>query len=184
MVEFSSMMSRAMPWLTQKYDLQRREAGASETRAQAAQTAASAAMSSAAAEGARADSDALRAGAEVATSRAQLPYVGGLIKAQTQGLLGGAARDRAQAGMFTRGGFSPRIGSFDEDSYGTSYVGTLGLKAKGETKVPGKGSGKVDKVPRLLAPGEAVLNKAAAGMLGRKKIAELNKKGAKKMGLV
>lgn len=56
-------------------------------------------------------------------------------------------------------------------------------KAKGETKVPGKGSGKVDKVPRLLAPGEAILNKAAAEFLGRGMIRKLNSMGAKKMGM-
>jgi hypothetical protein len=59
----------------------------------------------------------------------------------------------------------------------------LGLK-KGITKVPGKGSGKVDKVKATLAPGEAVLNKAAAEHLGRGVITALNALGRQKMGMV
>lgn len=55
--------------------------------------------------------------------------------------------------------------------------------AKGTARVPGKGSGKVDTVPAKLAPGEAVLNKAAADMTGRGLIAALNKLGAQKMGM-
>jgi hypothetical protein len=58
----------------------------------------------------------------------------------------------------------------------------LGLK-RGTTRVPGKGSGKVDTVDAKLAPGEAVLNKAAAESMGRDKIAAANAAGAKKMGL-
>lgn len=54
---------------------------------------------------------------------------------------------------------------------------SLGFK-RGVTSVPGKGTG--DKVPAKLEPKEAVLNKHAADMLGRKKIAELNKKGNEK----
>lgn len=57
-----------------------------------------------------------------------------------------------------------------------------GLK-KGIARVPGKGSGKVDKVPAMLAPGEAVLNKAAAEKMGRGMIAKMNKAGARKMGM-
>jgi hypothetical protein len=56
--------------------------------------------------------------------------------------------------------------------------------AKGTARVPGKGSGKVDTVPAKLAPGEAVLNKAAADKMGRGAIARLNKAGARKMGMV
>lgn len=46
---------------------------------------------------------------------------------------------------------------------------------RGTARVPGKGEG--DKVPAMLEPGEAVLNKKAAGMIGRDKIAAANKKG-------
>jgi hypothetical protein len=53
----------------------------------------------------------------------------------------------------------------------------------GATAVPGQGSGTVDKVPAMLAPHEAVLNKAAADMMGRGKIAALNARGAQQMGL-
>lgn len=58
-----------------------------------------------------------------------------------------------------------------------------GLK-KGIARVPGKGDGTKDTVPAVLAPGEAVLNKAAADKMGRGLIAALNKMGAQKMGLV
>ena len=53
----------------------------------------------------------------------------------------------------------------------------------GATAVPGQGSGTVDKVPAMLAPHEAVLNRAAADMMGRGKIAALNAAGAQQMGL-
>lgn len=59
----------------------------------------------------------------------------------------------------------------------------LGLRA-GTARVPGKGDGTKDTVPAKLAPGEAVLNKAAADKMGRGLIAALNKMGAQKMGLV
>ena len=61
--------------------------------------------------------------------------------------------------------------------------GKLGF-AKGTAMVPGKGTGKVDTVPAKLAPGEAVLNKAAAEAMGRGLIAALNAAGARKMGMV
>lgn len=51
---------------------------------------------------------------------------------------------------------------------------TMGYQ-RGTAMVPGKGSG--DKVPAMLEPGEAVLNKKAAGMIGRGKIAAANKAG-------
>ena len=53
----------------------------------------------------------------------------------------------------------------------------------GKDKVPGKGSGKVDTQHAMLAPGEAVLNKAAAEYLGRATIDVLNHVGRIKMGL-
>jgi hypothetical protein len=53
----------------------------------------------------------------------------------------------------------------------------------GATAVPGQGSGTVDKVPAMLAPHEAVLNRAAADMMGRGRIAALNAQGAQQMGL-
>jgi hypothetical protein len=53
----------------------------------------------------------------------------------------------------------------------------------GANEVPGQGSGTVDKVPAMLAPHEAVLNKAAADMLGRGLIAALNSRGVKQMGM-
>jgi hypothetical protein len=53
----------------------------------------------------------------------------------------------------------------------------------GKDKVPGKGSGTVDTQHAMLAPGEAVLNKAAAEYLGRATIDVLNHVGRIKMGL-
>lgn len=55
--------------------------------------------------------------------------------------------------------------------------------AKGTARVPGKGDGTKDSVKAKLAPGEAVLNKAAADGMGRGLIAVMNKLGAKKMGM-
>ena len=52
---------------------------------------------------------------------------------------------------------------------------------RGTQRVPGKGSGMVDKVPAVLAPGEAVLNKGAAEHFGRDNIAALNAIGHAKM---
>lgn len=80
----------------------------------------------------------------------------------------------------------PRTGPIRIDDILGTGIGTSSSigRAKGETKVPGKGSGTVDSVPRMLAPGEAVINKAAAEHMGRGLIAALNHMGAKKMGLV
>ena len=53
----------------------------------------------------------------------------------------------------------------------------------GATAVPGQGSGAVDTVPAMLAPHEAVLNQAAADLMGRGRIAALNAQGVRQMGL-
>jgi hypothetical protein len=53
----------------------------------------------------------------------------------------------------------------------------------GANEVPGQGTGKTDTVPAMLAPHEAVLNKAAADILGRGLIAALNAQGVKQMGM-
>jgi hypothetical protein len=55
---------------------------------------------------------------------------------------------------------------------------------KGTSRVPGKGSGMVDSVKARLAPGEAVLNRAAADAVGRGVIAAQNAAGAARMGMV
>lgn len=66
----------------------------------------------------------------------------------------------------------------------TRSVGKKWINAKnGMRVVPGRGDGTKDTVHAMLAPHEAVLNKAAAEKLGRSKIAKLNVDGAKKMGL-
>lgn len=49
--------------------------------------------------------------------------------------------------------------------------------SKGATKVPGKGSSKVDTVPAMLAPKEAVLNEHAADLIGRDNITAANAAG-------
>jgi hypothetical protein len=80
----------------------------------------------------------------------------------------------ANSPAFAPGSFNRRLGP-DEPAGVSPY-------AKGTPKVPGKGSGKVDTVPAMLAPGEAVLNKAAAEHMGRGMIEQLNKFGLAKMG--
>lgn len=86
------------------------------------------------------------------------------------------------------GGMGPGIGIAPSRTgvsagYIQSYRKSDYLK-HGKTKIPGKGDGTKDTVPAMLAPGEAVLNKAAAETVGRKKITQLNKKGALKMGML
>lgn len=54
--------------------------------------------------------------------------------------------------------------------------------SKGTARVPGQGNGTVDTQHAMLAPGEAVLNKAAAEHLGRTTIELLNAIGEQKMG--
>lgn len=68
-------------------------------------------------------------------------------------------------GFRQQGGFAIPLGFLDERQ---GYM-------RGTARVPGTGTG--DKVPAMLEPGEAVLNKQAAGMIGRDKIAAANKKG-------
>lgn len=59
----------------------------------------------------------------------------------------------------------------------------MGAFKTGVSKVPGHGSGHVDTVPAMLAPGEAVLNKGAAEHMGRGAIETLNAIGLHKMGM-
>jgi len=72
------------------------------------------------------------------------------------------------------------------------YANSPYIPGQGETNllqrskggmVPGQGSGKVDTVPAMLAPGEAVLNKAAAEEVGRGNIKAANERGQMKMGM-
>lgn len=75
-------------------------------------------------------------------------------------------------------------GTTTQDVLNEDYTNSsrLGFK-KGIARVPGKGDGTKDTVKAKLAPGEAVLNKAAANHMGRGLIAMMNKMGAQKMGL-
>lgn len=76
---------------------------------------------------------------------------------------------------------------FGLDSIGASRPSFFSLTdfgfSQGTERVPGHGSGHVDTVPAMLAPGEAVLNRAAAENFGRGNIAQLNAAGARQMGL-
>lgn len=142
-------------------------------------------------------------GANAAAQRALQAAQGGLIGAQTQrtnidsafapadissqiGLRtaqGGEAG--ARAGLFSSQiplAGAQLLGATTDDATNQTNRSRYGFK-EGTTKVPGKGDGTVDKVEAKLAPGEAVLNKAAAEHLGRDTIALLNAIGSAKMGL-
>lgn len=101
---------------------------------------------------------------------------------------------RAQAGS------NNVIGGAQSPGYSTTTNGTSAIRSfdqpvpdqgqgtrfsfdTGTSQVPGDGSPKVDSVSAKLAPGEAVLNAAAAEHLGRSTIDFLNAIGAHKMGL-
>ncbi len=82
-----------------------------------------------------------------------------------------------------RAGGLPAIPDVDMRYMSNQQRMRLGF-AKGTARVPGKGDGTKDTVPAKLAPGEAVLNKAAADKMGRGLIAAMNAQGARKMGMV
>jgi hypothetical protein len=71
---------------------------------------------------------------------------------------------------------SPSVQQMPNYPFGAGYM-------FGANEVPGQGTGKTDTVPAMLAPHEAVLNKAAADILGRGLIAALNAQGVKQMGM-
>lgn len=101
----------------------------------------------------------------------------------TNAILAGTKPDAA-ATMF-------RLGPSPLPSRNPNNMRSLGLAgpeeeklyAQGTARVPGHGDGTVDTVDAKLAPGEAVLNKAAAEMLGRGLIDLLNKHGMLQMGM-
>lgn len=82
-------------------------------------------------------------------------------------------REVAPSFMDEQGG-SSFLRPFRIGSLSSPFSSSLFLK-RGTARVPGKGTG--DKVPAMLEPGEAVLNKKAAGLIGRDKIAKANAKG-------
>jgi hypothetical protein len=101
-----------------------------------------------------------------------------------------AGSSRAQAGLFnTQAGLLPQeFGSNVLSGLYSRFPNTTGddyknAFSRGTDRVPGKGDGKTDTTPAMLAPGEAVLNRAAAEHLGRGVIDMLNAIGAHKMGL-
>lgn len=142
-----------------------------------------------------------QAAAQEAQQRAQAQLLGtqasvlpGQAAAQEAQQYGAAAQGRGLGGYYgTLGSLFPsQLGSEnalrsaqarDEDANADSSRYLYGTYSKGTVKVPGKGSGKVDTQPAVLAPGEAVLNKAAAEHLGRDTISLLNALGRQKMGM-
>lgn len=77
-----------------------------------------------------------------------------------------------------RRGSSSMLASLDsggESLLDGSFLNNKFYLKRGMTRVPGKGLG--DKVPAMLEPNEAVLNKHAADIIGRDKIAKANAKG-------
>jgi hypothetical protein len=128
-------------------------------------------------------------GSEMGVNTARIPNINmdtqirGLgmqpISPEEGGAIGDAIGGRQ---LFNRGTADVRpvtaeeAGALHDHLTGKAAGGNLKLTA-GDTKVPGKGDGTVDKVPAMLAPGEAVLNKPAAEKLGRDNIAALNAVG-------
>lgn len=103
----------------------------------------------------------------------------------TQGAYNTALGDEAKA----------RSGLYDTQTQSAIHnLGSSGINpgslfhlfgfSHGTSAVPGQGTGTVDTTPAMLAPGEAVLNKAAAEHLGRHTIDLLNALGQVKMGTV
>lgn len=80
--------------------------------------------------------------------------------------------------VFVRGGLGP----LGVDAFGQQKQPENKFKT-GTSRVPGKGAPTKDTVPAKLAPGEAVLNAAAAEHLGRENIDRLNAAGAIAMGI-
>jgi hypothetical protein len=103
-----------------------------------------------------------------------------------------AAKNRGQAPLdvlspqgFARGISSVMASQIRQFADGIEDVGNGGFAnyQQGTAAVPGHGTGKVDSVPAMLAPHEAVLNRAAADMVGRGLITMLNEAGAQQMGM-
>lgn len=89
---------------------------------------------------------------------------------------GGVASAPAPSFSFSRGSSVPMLSLPDFTAPRRIFSDEpVGRFKRGTARVPGKGTG--DKVPALLEPGEAILNKHAAGMIGRDKIAKANAKG-------
>jgi hypothetical protein len=72
---------------------------------------------------------------------------------------------------------------FNPASPGVLRASGFVLEKNGTARVPGQGDGRTDTQPAMLAPGEAVLNRAAAEHLGRDTIELLNALGKHKMDL-
>ena len=175
--------------LDRKYDLMRQE---TQARANLENTQAGVLPSTAASE-AR-----LRA-AQAALTGQQAGQVAPLAQSQIAQAQAGIGQTQAQTGLI---GAQTRGQNIRNQSPSDAYFGNMydQLRAgrepgyargtsdvqhydQGATHVPGQGDGTVDKVPAVLAPGEAVLNKAAAEHVGRGTITALNAMGAAKMGM-
>lgn len=113
------------------------------------------------------------------------PAAAGAGLTPTTGGLGGSTMTRlgnSTAGVIGSTDFAAGPLTADQQKRMDALPAIQGY-AKGTSKVPGKGSGKVDTVPAMLAPGEAVLNRGAAEHIGRHTIDALNAVGQAKMGM-
>lgn len=111
----------------------------------------------------------------------------GTYETQRANYLGGLALDQRQAAQEQQfqDALDMRQRLRDEETTSKKRGGNIGTSLKhGTEKVPGKGDGTKDTVPAKLAPGEAVLNKAAAEFMGRGLIKKLNQMGMHKMGMM
>jgi hypothetical protein len=99
-----------------------------------------------------------------------------LLSALAAGGAGGAAAPPMPAAPPGFAAGTPSVEPAPGYPFGAGYL-------FGATAVPGRGSGTTDTVPAMLAPHEAVLNRAAADMVGRGLIAALNKRGVQQMGM-
>lgn len=95
---------------------------------------------------------------------------------------GGLSAVNAAGDLYQYGRTLKPPGQYNVDTSNVNW-NAVPLHAAGISKIPGKGDGTVDKVPAILAPGEAVLNKGAAEHVGRGLIDHLNAVGAAKMGM-
>ena len=169
-LDFQGFADRTQPYLDEKYAILNKQANAAQTAAQ----------------GQLASGQGF--GAYYQAQAAQAPGLAGSEEAlrQAQGGQIGAQADLARQEYGNLNSTPTGVGSRILQQLGgglNSPTGGTPAFARGTAKINGKGDGKTDTQPAMLAPGEAVLNKAAAEHLGRDTISLLNAIGAHKMGL-
>lgn len=180
-----------MSLLSKKYDAMMKSADADLMRGQAAQTAANRAGI-----GDSVGASDPNAGLQQSLLQAQIKQA--LAQTNAVNVQASAAQDESLRNEkafdqgFTFGAptvqedtaYAKAIAQMERERKEKAQKGEVPGAKRGLTKVPGKGSGHVDTQPMKLAPGEAVLNKAAAEHLGRGVIKALNALGRQKMGMV